>query len=635
MANWLSITWEDERLLLLAAKTQGKTVLFQQLAELNLAQYPSATSGESDLRVERNSADSGEQRILKVSKPSLKKQLAEYIRQNKLGKAETVILLSRSDVEVRPMVFPPVPVEELPDLVKFQAAKEFNALDLNSPLDFFITNKLDNVTRSTLFPVVKSGGKRSKNASQAPAGNDASTGTAPKYVLASTIRGDLFHKIELFCDDLGLTLRRIVLRPCETAFLFKESGLYQPGRTTLLVELEADETSQTVIFQGEPVFMRSPKISCPDDIANPDFAARLVAELKRTRIAVRNEIQGVTADEVVLCGVGPAHEKLARMLSEGLAIPVRNFDPWENISRGGSLVKMPLQEQSNRPECFAPLIGSLLRVGRNEAADIDFNNPKKRPESIGQRQILNAVIATALALLVALLGFGFYYRDSLEREVKRLNAKRNNLTETAKIVGVERTQLKAIDDWNADNVNWFEQLGWLSRQAPPARDMMLTDLMFSANQRGSMTLKSLVRKSSIVSPMEESLREGDHDIKTAEKAEVKGNPFYGFRFNLSVLLSKNAATALPNTETEPIPSTSDPSVHNPAEATTDNLTDSSQDEMVDKTLPKDVASNHTASSHTEASVSTEKQDHNPDPPISPDSTPAIPPSHSESKEGTR
>lgn len=531
MANWLSITWENDRLMLLSARVHNGSATFDRAAVLKL--HPDNVGSSDDIP-----SDSGEligRKTTRSTMPSLKKQLEEYIRTHRLGKAETVVLLSRADVEVRSMLFPPVPADELPDLVKFQASKEFNSYDPSSPLDYFITNKLENVSRSTLFPAIRPGklGKTDPKAS--------ASGGAPKHVLASTLRSDVFQKIQKFCDDLNLSLRRIVLRPCEAAYLLRRKNTFNPERTVLFVELDANETSQTVLFQGEPVFMRSPKISCPEDVGNPDFAARLVAELKRTRIAVRNEIQGVTVDQVVLCGVGKGFENLAAQVSKGLDVPVLTFDPWEGISCGGELKKELTEKRADPVERFVPLIGAAIRAGKGEASEIDFCNPKKRPEPVGKRQLITAAVATVFFLVLGALGYGYVYQSSLIKENGRLSNQKTALERTAKSVGVQRVQLKAIEDWLADDVNWFEQLGWLSRSAPDSRDMILNEIVLNANHGGSMGLKTLVRDSSIVSPMEERLRDDHHDVKSSEKGEVKGNPLYGFRFNLSVFLSKESA----------------------------------------------------------------------------------------------
>ena len=176
MAIWVAITWENNRLLFLSASTSGRAVTFEH-----------ATA---------------------IDEP---KKLSDLISRHRLAKAETIVVLNRSDVEVRPMLFPPVPIDDLPDLVKFQATKEFNHLEPNAPVDFFVTGKLEDVSRSTLFPAVK------------PSDSESISDGAPRHILASTLRLNTLQQIRTFCEEQNLVLRHIVLRPCATAALWRRS----------------------------------------------------------------------------------------------------------------------------------------------------------------------------------------------------------------------------------------------------------------------------------------------------------------------------------------------------------------------------------------------------------------------------
>ncbi|MDR1925343.1 MAG: hypothetical protein LBQ66_13315 [Planctomycetaceae bacterium] len=528
MSNWLSITWESGRMRLLVSRVQSGSVIFEHADQFTF---------QHD--------DKGK---------SAKEQLAEFLRKYRYGKLDTIVLLNRSEVEVRPMVFPPVPIDELSDLVRFQAVKEFNAYDQNSPLDYFVTNKFENISRSALFPTVFKSSEQNANPANNSASQNASAGGSPIHLLASTIRHELFQKIKQFCDESGLNLKHIFLRPCESAYLLRFSTTFNPVRTILLLELDAEEISHIVIYQGEPVFIRSPKISTPTDVTSPDFVAILTAELRRTMIAVRNEIQGVTVDDVVICGADSNFNELAKLLSAAISIPVKNFDTWNdpkiassknNIARG-NLIKTTgkLQDDLNakniaNPERYAALIGSTLRTGKNIQTDIDFCNPKRPKEKIGYRILANAAVVFIFLLVTSLIGYAFYVQHSLALSNSELSKEKYKLEQTAKKIAPLRTQLNAIESWQTDKINWFEQLGWLSRNAPEPRDMMITNLTLNASQGGSMTFTSLVRNSAIVAPMEEKLRSDNHDVKTGEKSETKGTPLYNYQVKLSVYLMKS------------------------------------------------------------------------------------------------
>ena len=496
MSTWVAITWENDRLLFLAASTYGKAVTFDYVDSLDDP-----------------------------------KKLADLLSRYRLAKAETVVVLNRSDVEVRPMVFPPVPADELPDLVKFQAGKEFNHYDSNAPVDFFVTSKLDNVSRSTLFPTIKATDSAS-----------VSEG-APKHLLASTLRLNTFQQIKTFCEEQNLVLRHIVLRPCATAALWRRSGSAVPNRSVLLVELDQYETSQTVVFQGEPVFMRSPKIHRPQDVSTPDFAARLLAELKRTRIAVRNEIQGIDVEEVFLCGSGKMFDLLAGQLTKGLEIPVHLFDPTKGLT-------IKAKEADER---YAALFGAIQQVIRKEPIHIDFCNPKKRSEDTGKRNLFTGIAAAVLLFVVCLFGYAFYSRTVVQNEIADLKRKVNELNKTAGKVVDQKKQLDAIDAWYKDNVNWFEQLNWMSQNAPSAADMMVRELEFRAPNGGTITFKALLRDQPVLASMVDQFRDSSHAIQAGARGPESGNSRYSFRCDMTISLSKDAVAADLSTRTPQTP----------------------------------------------------------------------------------
>ena len=512
MAAWVAITWaevtrEGDRLLFLSASTSGKTATFEHVAALDDP-----------------------------------KKLGELVSKHRLAKADTIVILNRSDVEVRPMVFPPVPLDELPDLVKFQAGREFNNYDPNAPVDFFVTGKLEDVSRSTLFPAVKS-----TDAAPMPEG-------APKHLLASTLRLATFQKIKSFCDEHNLVLRHIVLRPCATAALWRQSGAVVPNRATLLIELDKNEVSQAVVFQGVPVFMRSPKILRPEDVSVPDFAARLVAELKRTRVAVRNEVQGIDVNEVVICGSGAMFESLAEQLTKGLEMPVRLFDPTKGLTiraKGAS-------------ELYAAHFGAIRQIVRRETLQIDFCNPKKRAEDTSKRKLVTAIAAAVLVVIASLFGYAFYTQSALEKENRELRVQFNNLDRDTREVVAQRGQLDDIDNWLSDGVNWFEQLGWLSQHALPSQQMMVRDLTFTTNQQGvsSMVFRALLQDASLVSPMVEGFRDSGNTPDLGARGP-EPNPRYTHRADMTIHLSRE--TNLPPWTTQTVPAEPPPTEPPPVE----------------------------------------------------------------------
>jgi chaperonin cofactor prefoldin len=296
--------------------------------------------------------------------------------------------------------------------------------------------------------------------------------------------------------------------------------------------LSKNEASQTVVFQGEPVFMRSPKITRPHDVSTPDFAARILAELKRTRIAVRNEIQGIDVDDIVLCGSGKMFESLAEQLTKGLETTVRLFDPLKGLT----------VKASDADEQYAALFGAIQQVFQKEPLQIDFCNPKKRTEDTSKRNLFTGIAVAALLLVVGLFGYIVYSRMTLNAEVAELKQEFAQLRKTAGTVVEQKKQLDEIDKWLMDDVNWFKQLGWLSENALSSEDMMIRNLELASSSSGvTVRFVALLRNQSLVASMQERFRDLNHTPLPGRQG-TEAHARYTYTNDMTIRLSKNAET---------------------------------------------------------------------------------------------
>ncbi|HBT77021.1 MAG TPA: hypothetical protein DEB39_08865 [Planctomycetaceae bacterium] len=519
---WLAITWNNDRLLLLTAKGTGASLAFDRAISVEL--------------------DRGSDSLIR-------EKIRETVLKERLGRMDAIIVLPRGDVEIRPMSFPYVPVEELPALVRFQAAREFNGYDPVSPLDFLLLHE------------------RSAAASQ-------STATVPvlgRRVLATAIPSSQLQKWNELCESCQLKLRRLVLSPCETASLWRQSESFNESATDLLVELDSEEASQTVVCRGQPIFMRSPRLMSGSfvedaggisgimrdagDSGDSETLPSLIAELKRTRFAVRNETPPVTIESIILCGTGEEHAKAAALIEKAMDSPVTLFDPWTKRARTGELRAgpPPFAEQ------FAPLLGAILAAANNRPGDLDLLNPKRKPEILARRRIAMTAAVVAVVLVVAAIAFGFYRRAVLQRELQQLKEHIGTLQKEADLVGKQREQLTAVEQWSEKRVNWFEQLDWLSTRLPPARDVKLTSLNVSVlpgtgvgGEIAKMDIKGLARNNEVIAPMEAGLRDAAHDVQSGQKRADTADPRYGFYFDLIVYVKEPDKNTAPKPASKPI-----------------------------------------------------------------------------------
>lgn len=483
MSSLLTIAWDENQLLFLLARNQGKEVVFENASYVSL---------------KLSSEKSGLHRVVTAESlqtlvpESVEQSVLQFVRKHKLGKADVVFVVSRSEVEVRPLSFPPIPNKELPDAIRYQAPKEFNRYDPNSPLDFFILNEHaeNGNSPSITFNVSAAKSGKTVKTDQDGASNH---GTAKRRVLASIIRPDLVKEISALCEKANLNLKRIVLHPCEEAFLLRQNPTFSVEKTYLLVEVDPTEVLLTIIFRGQPVFMRSPRLfgDRAERTKITGLTSQILSEIKRTLIAVQNDIQGIAVDQIIMLGNSEDHQKLAGDLSGALNLPIMQFDPWADLKRGGELQK----NHPVSPELFAPLIGATLLVGQNIPSDIDYVNPKRRPPDNSKQQIFTTIALAAALLILFSVVFGFWRNYAAQKEVKRLDARKTQLKKESEEVGQQVKLVNSIEAWESGRFNWLSQLNWLSTTVPPSEDFMLTslDIHVPTPGKGRFTIKGLAK----------------------------------------------------------------------------------------------------------------------------------------------
>ena len=215
------------------------------------------------------------------------RRIAAELDARGLGRAEAVVAVGRNSIELRQLQLPPAPDEDLPDLVRFQATREFNELDDKWLLDF--------------VPI------------------DGSA-DSPRTVLATAIAPAVLAQIEAVCEHAGLKMRRLLLRPCEAALLLDGEKSIPRGQAVLLVNPLGVEADLTAVVDGTAVFLRTTRIS-----SDPPPLQALLAEIRLTMAAASNQLGGRKIESIVLCGEQQPDLDLAHAIETELGDSRRTF----------------------------------------------------------------------------------------------------------------------------------------------------------------------------------------------------------------------------------------------------------------------------------------------------------------------
>ena len=115
MAKFLAVEWDANELRLVRANLRGSDVVVEEASSFPFGELTIGTAA----------ADASES-----STRSLREVLAEALQSQASARqnATTLIAVPRSNVEVRVLPVPVVPEDELPDIVRNQALRQFSSI---------------------------------------------------------------------------------------------------------------------------------------------------------------------------------------------------------------------------------------------------------------------------------------------------------------------------------------------------------------------------------------------------------------------------------------------------------------------------------------------------------------------------
>jgi Tfp pilus assembly PilM family ATPase len=380
---------------------------------------------------------------------------AEITKQHHLSKAPALVALSRAQVDLKPLTLPPAPDDELPDMVRLQAMREFTSLGEDWPLDF--------------LPL-------SAEADQ------------PREVLAAAVSPEMVERISQVCQAAGLETSRVVLRPMATASLFARTSQASQHAVRLLVDLLPTEADLTVVVDRRVVFTRTARLG-GDVLAGPEEVKPLVGEIRRTLAAVHSQLQNRRVEAIYLCGSSPAHATLAARMQEELNLPARTVDLLAPVELGRAKLALP-----ERAERFAALLGLLLDEAQSVGPALDFLHTRKPPPPPSRKRTyaLAAAAASSLVLLVALV---IYWQiRTLDKRIAELRKTTGHYAQLDQKIKDAENKLAPFEDWAASDYVLPNELVTLSEKLPKSNEIMFTNLEFRAREDVGRTLRAKAKQ---------------------------------------------------------------------------------------------------------------------------------------------
>jgi Tfp pilus assembly PilM family ATPase len=443
MSRLLAVEWDMRELRVAAAQVAGKKVVVEQAFAIPLDEETSQTPD------------------------AVAEQLVAACGERGIGRCAVLMGVPRAKAELRVLEVPNAPDDELPEMVRFQAVRQFSTLGEDWPLDFVPLGSGDpNQTR----------------------------------VLAATISPQLAEDLLGVCSAIGSSENKLVLRPCASASLYGRRVADHQCR--LLVELFAGEADLNVVVDGQVVFLRSVRM------APANRAKSLVGEIRRTLAAAQNQLGDQRIQGVTLVGNDAELQDVRPALEEQLDQAIEVFDPFSLIP--SKLDGPPLEH----PGRFASLLGMVLDEGDGKRHGIDFLNPRKRSVPPDRRRRYAWVAAAVAALVAVLIGGVWWQIDHYQHQVGELQVQNTNLDEQVKIAQQLKLDVGLIDEFEEANINWLDQIYEFSTKLPDASEAIVDTASFTSlpGGGGQIALDGYVSEPDVINRMESDLRDENRQV---------------------------------------------------------------------------------------------------------------------------
>ena len=452
MPRLLALEWDAREARVAIARTRGNDIVVEHAFVVDLELGEGQTPAESDVG----------------------KRLAAALAARNLGRTDTLVAIGRTNIELRQLTLPPSPFEELPELVRFQALRQFTTISEDWPIDFVHVD----------------------------AGQSESL-----QVIAAAISPDLVKQIQGTCESADQTAKRLVLRPFAAASLLHRHDKNRQPPCTLMVDLLAEEADLTVMVDNQVAMMRTVRMSTGNGAEAQSRA--LLGEIRRTIAAAQNQLSGHRVERIVFCGDGSDQTTLKTLVEDKLACTVEMFDPFSELQVENELA----QSKPEHLGRFAPLLGMLADEAAGAAHGIDFLHPreKAKPPSLWRKNGVYIGIGVAACAAIAL--FLLISRMDMDAQIADLQSESRSLEKTVAKAKEKSDDLRRIEEFLSTDYSWLDELKLLSDTLPPADDVILTHLtMIAIPSGGQISLDGYTRESSHIEDVQRALRGGGRRV---------------------------------------------------------------------------------------------------------------------------
>lgn len=444
------------------------------------------------------------------AQPALKEWFAHYLAEKHITTKQVIVTLPRESVVVRRLELPDAPDDELPQMVRFQAAAK-SSLSLDElALDFIPLPRREGIpTREVLLAMVP-------------------------QTMVTAIRD--------FIDEGQRELLAIRLSPIGAAELvarLEDNKPLDPKSATLIVVRHGERVEISVVWLRQLIFSHAARLA--GDTTEQQNAV-ILTEVSRGLMSFQNLNLGFKLTEGFLLGPDGDLPGLAEALQKRLPITVRTVNPFSLVKVHADSLKLVSHQSA-----YAGHIGSIWSQTQPLIEVLDFLAPRKpviKPDTTKARRrqmaIGGGVTAACLLLIywvsLSQLDAGIAQRG--EQAVKLDDALRKGkpLLDAA----------KSIDEWVQEDVNVLNEMQRFEDHLPGTERVYLTKVSINAptsRQPAEIRAEGYAREEQDIRQLREKLFVAETGYKiTADEIKTENKEYYPKKLNEQIKIGKQPQT---------------------------------------------------------------------------------------------
>ena len=431
----------------------------------------------------------------------------------KLGRLATVVVSPRSELTIQNLDLPPMPADDLPELVRLQAERDVQLSEDGEGFDFL-----------------------------ALAGDEEH----PYRVMGAGMSGSQWKQFKAACDASDLKVARVVPEPLGWVELGRRALGSRDGEALGVFSAIIERQAVVWASQGDALRLIRTVWLPADDNAAADAAA-LGNELRRTLLALAQSHDPGAANPKCYY-IGENADEIAGELGATISKPVQ-ASPLEKLIDHS--VDADLKASEVGLVELAPLAALAAALADGRSAPLDLLHPRRRPPAPSRARTYALAAAAALAG-VAMIGWQGYRNVSEPLELAAAaDAERKALAPTLEAYAADEAKAAAIRNWLGQSANLLIEFDNVSKrlrpeplsseQFPADQDLVLTKLVLASRQ---LTFDASAKSTEAISPAERRLREGNYRVERgAVELKAEGVPGYGVSVSETIEKVEPAAPA--------------------------------------------------------------------------------------------